>query len=189
MKQRLSILYSDNKPWFYLVENIAAAVLLVIFVLLVNTQTLPLMDYVPVFFLTKMAPAQSILSTLAGALLTITTFTFSIAMVVLTTYSSDYSPRVVENFLHKKTTMKVLGTFVGGFVYCIVALFFLDETFTSQRVVSASVGILYAFWCVIQFIIFIFSVANSVQVQNLTAELYDEAQSIIDDFIKADDGK
>lgn len=176
--------YNNNRPWIYMAENIAVGFFLVVIVVLINLQILPGLDTMPEFFLTNSSLAESILSTLAGAWLTITTFTFSITMVVLTTYSTNYSPRVVENFLHEKTSMKVLGTFVGGFVYCISTLFFLGETFINDRVLSASVAILYAFWCIIRFIIFIFSVANSVQAPNLITGLYEDAREIIDKFIE-----
>lgn len=183
MLKKLRMYYNDNKPWFYLVSTAAWGAILAIVVLLINTKALPVINRVPDFLLTNVSLAQSILGTLAGALLTITTFTFSTTMVVLTTYSSNYSPRVVENFLQDKTTMKVLGTFIGGFVYSIATLYFLGEIFTSDRVLSASVAIVYAIWCVIQFVVFIFSVANSVQAQNLISGLYDEARTIIDEFI------
>lgn len=183
MLHKLKMLYQDKRPWFYLVSTASWGLILAIAVLLINTRLFPVMNRIPDVLLTNVSLAESILSTLAGALLTITTFTFSTTMVVLTTYSSNYSPRVVENFLQEKTTMKVLGTFIGGFVYSITTLFFLGEIFTSDRVLSASVAIIYAIWCVIQFVIFIFSVGNSVQAQNLISKLYEEARDIIDAFI------
>ena len=183
MIQKLKLIYNDKRTWFYLVTTAAWGGILAIIVLLINTKAVPIINQVPDFLLTNVSLAESILSTLAGALLTITTFTFSTTMVVLTTYSSNYSPRVVENFLQDRRTMKVLGTFIGGFLYSITTLFFLGEIFTSDRVLSASVAILYALWCVIQFVIFIFAVANSVQAQNLISSLYHEAKDIVETFI------
>lgn len=189
MAQKLRMLIKDKRPWFDLALTSAWGLVLAVAVLFINTRFLPVMDRIPDFLLTTVSLAQTILSTLAGALLTITTFTFSTTMVVLTTYSSNFSPRVVENFLQEKTTMKVLGTFIGGFVYSILTLFFLGEVFISDRVLSASVAILYAIWCVIQFVVFIFSVGNSVQAQHLIARLYEDARGIIEEFIDSNQSR
>ena len=189
MAQKLRMLIKDKRPWFDLALTSAWGLVLAVAVLFINTRFLPVMDQIPDFLLTTVSLAQTILSTLAGALLTITTFTFSTTMVVLTTYSSNFSPRVVENFLQEKTTMKVLGTFIGGFVYSILTLFFLGEVFISDRVLSASVAILYAIWCVIQFVVFIFSVGNSVQAQHLIARLYEDARGIIEEFIDSNQSR
>lgn len=84
-------------------------------IILIDNGTLPIQQYIPNIFFTSVDLAKQILGTLAGALLTITTFTFSTILIVLTMYSSQFSPRVVDNFLTNKITMKVLGLFVGVF--------------------------------------------------------------------------
>lgn len=189
MREKILIFISDKKPWFYLLANVSMGIILAIIVFLVNGGILPFRAYLPEFLFTGTDLAETILSVLAGAWLSVTTFTFSITMVVLTTYSSHYSPRIVENFLQNKTTMRVLGTFIGGFIYNISMLFFLNKSFVSDQVISSTVGILYAFWCIIQFVIFIFSVANAIQAQNLIAGLYDEAEGSIDDYLKKEQPK
>lgn len=185
MKEKFRVYYDNNRIWLYVAQYVTIAVLLLVVVLLIDMRIVPVIDYIPNLFLTSLDLAKSILSTLAGALLTITTFTFTTTMAVLTTYSSNYSPRVVENFLQQKSTMKVLGIFAGGFVYCICSLFFMRNVFSDYRILSAGVAILYSVWCVVQFVFFIFSVANAVQVQNLIAGLYEEARDLIDRFVEA----
>lgn len=71
-------------------------------------------NFLPPFFLTSLELSRTILSVLAAALMTMTIFTFSTTMVVLTTYSSQYSPRVVNNFLQDDQTMSTLGYFMGA---------------------------------------------------------------------------
>ena len=62
-------------------------------------------------FYTAPSLAQNVLGIVAGAFITIATFTFSTTMLVLTIYSSQFTPRVVGNFLNNKTTMKSFGVF------------------------------------------------------------------------------
>lgn len=182
MREKLLIFYSNHRPGFQIFKAILGAIILTVLVLLINLDIIPLIDILPDFLLTETGLAQSILSTLAGAWLAVMTFTFSTTMVVLTTYSSNYSPRIVENFLQQKTTMSVLGTFIGAFLYCISMLFFLNKSLAGEQVLSSAVAILYAFWCVVQFVVFIFAVANAVQTQNLISGLYNEAEDIITDY-------
>ncbi|NLX94175.1 MAG: DUF2254 domain-containing protein, partial [Clostridiales bacterium] len=140
----------------YLGNYISISFLVAIVAILIDTKTIPLLDYIPDFLLTSVELAKLILGTLSGALLTITTFTFSTIMVVLTMYSSNFSPRVVTNFLTDKITMKVLGIFVGGFFYCILALFFMRKGFSDYLVVSATIAVIYSVLCILYFVVFVY---------------------------------
>lgn len=134
---------------------------------------------VPSFLLTSVDLAQTILGSLSGALLTMTTITFSTIMVVLTTYSSQFSPRTLNNFVEDPLTMRVLGIFMGGFVYSVMSLLFMSENWYESEVVSASVGVVIAFICLGVFAYFIHNVATSIQVSTLIREITDGAMKVI----------
>ncbi|MFC4321587.1 DUF2254 domain-containing protein [Litchfieldia salsa] len=125
----------------------------------------------PRILLVNVNLAQEMLSTIAGSLLTMTTITFSTIMVVLTTYSSQFSPRTLQNFIRDPVTMRVLGVFIGGFVYSIFSLLFMREGSVDNFVVAASIGVLIALVCVVVFAYFIHHVASSVQVSRLIEQL------------------
>ncbi|MBT2694028.1 DUF2254 domain-containing protein [Bacillus sp. ISL-55] len=134
---------------------------------------------VPSFLLTNVDLAQTILGSISGALLTMTTITFSTIMVVLTTYSSQFSPRTLSNFVEDPVTMRVLGIFMGGFVYSILSLLFMSETWYDSQVISATVGVFIAFICLAFFAYFIHNVATSVQVSTLIREITEGALKVI----------
>ena len=184
MIDKIKIFYRNNKIWMYLAKYIIISVILSIAVILVDAKMIPVLNYIPTFLLTSVELAKVILGTLAGSLLTITTFTFSTIMVVLTMYSSDFSPRVVNNFLTDKITMKVLGIFIGGFFYCILALFFMRNSFSEYSVLSATIAVVYAALCIIYFVIFVFQVSSSIQATKLISRLYDESYTIIERALK-----
>ncbi|PZE20292.1 DUF2254 domain-containing protein [Paenibacillus xerothermodurans] len=147
----------------------------------------------PDLLLTDVALAQRVLSALATSLLSMTTITFSTIMVVLTTYASQYSPRILSNFIANRTTMRVLGVFLGGFVYSILALLFMRQEDLDEQVMSASVGVLVAFVCLSYFAYFIHHVATSIQVGNLIdtltedilmADLYYQGPREVEPFIQ-----
>lgn len=91
----------------------------------------------------------------------------------------------MENFLSDRTTLKVLGIFVGGFFYSIITLFFTKSVKDSQYAVSATIGVIYALFCIVYFIVFIFKVSKSIQASNLIKSLDDEASKTLNEIISA----
>lgn len=180
MINKIRIFFQNNTIWLYLSKYVLISVFLALIVILIDTKFLNILNLIPSIFLTSVDLAKLILGTLAGALLTITTFTFSTIMVVLTMYSSNFSPRVVNNFLTDKISLKVLGIFVGGFFYCILALFFMRDNLSDYSVLSATIAVIYAGLCVIYFVIFVYRVASSIQASKLIKRVYDESAEIID---------
>jgi uncharacterized membrane protein len=161
--------------WFIPAVYTIAALILAIMVVYVDYY---LNAFYPEIFLVGLDLGKTILGTIAGSLLTMTTITFSTTMVVLTTYSSQFSPRTLENFIQDPVTMRVLGVFIGGFVYCIFTLLFLRESF-GNTVASATIGVIIAFVCLAFFAYFIYHVATSIQVGKLIKRLADDALDMI----------
>lgn len=188
MVAKIKIFYQENKMWVYLAQYMLISLALAIFAILLDVRYIPVLKYIPDLFLTSVDLAKLILSTLAGSLLTITTFTFSTIMVVLTMYSSNFSPRVVSNFLTEKITMKVLGIFIGGFFYCLLTLFFMKKTYAEVLVISATIGVIYAVLCIIYFVVFVYTVSSSVQASKLISRLYDESIVIINKTLEKRSG-
>lgn len=180
MFQRLKEIYVDNRIWIQPVKYILISFIISIVTVLADTRTIPIVEYLPDVILTSVGLAKEILATLSGALLTMTTFTFSTIMIVLTTYSSDFTPRVVENFLTDESTTRVLGVFIGGFFYCITSLFFMRNSIKEYLIVSATIAIIYSVVCIFYFISFVYSVSSSIQVSKLISRLYEEASEVIE---------
>ncbi|MDW7658978.1 MAG: DUF2254 domain-containing protein [Bacillota bacterium] len=132
-------------------------------------------DHTSGLFFTNQALAQAVLGIIAGAFITIATFTFSTAMVVLTMYSSQFTPRVVENFLSNQTTMKSFGVFLSGFIFAITSMLLIKTRPSGDLVISASFGVLYVIVGLIYFLIFINSVSTQIQASGLIMRLHKEA--------------
>jgi len=138
------------------------------------------MSILPNVFFTSFEITKTILSTIAGSLLSIVTISFSIIMVVLTTYSTQFSPRTLQDFLKSKLTLRVLGIFIGGFVYSIVTLLFLNSN-QQNLFFSAAVGVIIVIFCIIYFVLFINHVAQSIQVNLLIDTLTTEILELVDE--------
>ncbi|WP_449538703.1 DUF2254 domain-containing protein [Ferdinandcohnia sp. Marseille-Q9671] len=130
--------------------------------------------FLPDVLFTDIVLARTILSTISASLLTITTITFSTILVVLTTYLSNFSPRTLQNFITNHSTQRVLGVFVGGFVYSIILLLVIEDAGPGNRYIVSSFAILFSIICLFVFVYFIHHVTNWIQVSNL---IYNITQS------------
>jgi uncharacterized membrane protein len=66
--------------------------------------------------------ARSILSTIAGSLITIIGVLFSITIVVLQQAASQFTPRVMGNFIRQTGTQLTLGIYLATFLYSLLVL-------------------------------------------------------------------
>ncbi|MEX2579872.1 MAG: DUF2254 family protein [Verrucomicrobiales bacterium] len=64
--------------------------------------------------------ASDVLTTLAGAAITVAAVVFSITMVVLSSASAQFGPRLLPNFMKRTQTKLAVGGFIGSFSYQIV---------------------------------------------------------------------
>jgi uncharacterized membrane protein len=66
--------------------------------------------------------AREVLSTIAGGIITVTGVVFSVTIIALQLASSQFSPRVLRNFMADRVNQTVLGAFIGTFVYSLWVL-------------------------------------------------------------------
>ena len=74
------------------------------------------------FYVGGAEAARTLLSTVAGSMITIAGVTFSVTIVALSLASSQLGPRLLNNFLRDTGNQVVLGTFVSTFIYCLLVL-------------------------------------------------------------------
>ena len=66
--------------------------------------------------------ARSIISTIAGAVLSLTVFSFSMVMIVLNQAASQMSNRVLSSMISNRFQQIVLGFYIGTIVYALFLL-------------------------------------------------------------------
>ncbi len=66
--------------------------------------------------------AKTLLSTIAGSVITVAGVVFSITIAALTQASSQFGPRLLRNFMRDTANQVVLGTFVATFAFCLLVL-------------------------------------------------------------------
>ncbi|PXW92432.1 putative membrane protein [Streptohalobacillus salinus] len=170
--------------WLYpVIYSLIALILSITITIIDKTYAEEMSLYLNSLFYTTTSLAQAVLGIVAGAFITIATFTFSTTMVVLTMYSSQFTPRVVENFLNNNTTMKSFGVFLSGFIYAITSLLFIDTSKEGNLVIAASVAVVYVIVGLIYFLLFVNNVSTHIQASDLILRLQKESKAKIDNYI------
>jgi uncharacterized membrane protein len=118
--------------------------------------------------------AHSILSTIAGSMITVAGTAFSITIVALTLASSQFGPRLLRNFMLDTGNQIVLGVFISTFVYCLLVLHSVNsvaEHFFVPRI-SVTFAIALALVSVGVLIYFIHHISTSIHADRVVAEVY-----------------
>ena len=126
--------------------------------------------------------SRGMLSSIAGSMITVASVTFSITIVALSQASSQYSSRILRNFMRDRGNQAVLGVFLGVFTYCLFVLRAIRGGDEGQFIPSLSVfGALVLALVAIGFLIFfIHHVASLLQASNVIAAAAHETLQTID---------
>ena len=126
--------------------------------------------------------ARGMLSTIAGSMMTVVGVTFSMVLMTLALASSQYTSRILRNFMSDRVTQVVLGVFAGIFTYCLIVLRTIrsgeDGAFVPSLAVSFSVVL--AMGGIGILIFFIHHIAASIQAANIIAAVAAETMLAVD---------
>ncbi len=121
--------------------------------------------------------ARAVLTVIAGSVMTVVSIVFSLTITTLAQTSSHYGPRVLRNFTSDRG-VESLGTFIATFVYCLLVLRTVRSVEESSFVpyLSVNVGVLLALASLAVLIFFIHHVSQSIQAENLIADVGQDFQ-------------
>lgn len=122
---------------------------------------------------------QTILSTLTGGLLSLTSFTFYGVLTAVTTFAGQFSPRILKNFMVNKVTQRTLGIFCGSFLFVLLCLLFINNQSIKQYSFIPVISTLLAGISLGAFVFFISHIVNWLQVNEITADMKNESLTII----------
>ncbi|MBD1835321.1 DUF2254 domain-containing protein [Cyanobacteria bacterium FACHB-472] len=126
--------------------------------------------------------ARTLLSAVAGSMITVAGTAFSITIVALTLASSQFGPRLMRNFMQDTGNQVVLGTFIGTFIYCLLVLRTVrgDDYNVFVPQISVTLGIVLAFASIGVLIYFIHHVSTSMQASHIIRDVGRELDNAID---------
>lgn len=128
------------------------------------------------------AGARSMLSTIAGSMMTVVGVTFSMTLVALALASNQYTSRVLRNFIGDRVTQVVLGVFAGIFIYCLIVLRTIrgDNQGAFVPSLAVSFAVILAISGVSVLIYFIHHIAAAIQASTIISSVADETIDAVD---------
>jgi uncharacterized membrane protein len=130
------------------------------------------------------AEASIILSTIAGALITVVALTFSITIIVLQLVSSQYTPRALRGFLQDRITQVVAGSFFAISTYCLIVLTTLPDSSSPDQsffpTISITVAMVLGSLGLVLLLIFIHHTGSVIQVTDITARIAMQTMEAMD---------
>ncbi len=183
--KKLKQLWSNLRGSFWFLPTLILAASVILAMGLIDVDTSGSNQWAerwPRVFGAGAAGARGMLSTIAGSMMTVVGVTFSMTLVTLALASSQYTSRILRNFMRDRVTQIVLGIFAGVFTYCVIVLRTIrggDEgAFVPNLAVS--VGVVLAIGGIAVLIFFIHHIASSIQAANIIASVADETLLAVD---------
>ncbi len=178
-------IWNNLRGSFWFVPSLIVAVSIVFAVILIGADFTASKQWLarwPRLFGVGADGARGTLSTIAGSIMTVVGVTFSMVLMTLALASSQYTSRILRNFMRDRVTQVVLGIFSGIFTYCLIVLRTIrggvDGVFVPSLAVSfsvvlgmGSIGIL---------IFFIHHIASSIQASNIIASVAAATMAAVD---------
>ena len=126
--------------------------------------------------------ARALLAAIITSMISFTGLVFSITIVVLQLSSSQFSPRVLNTFLHDRSTQVALGVFVATFVFAFVVLRTVRGTtetggFVPTTAVTAAVILVFA--SVLVFLQYIHHITQSIRAATIITRIAGETRALI----------
>ena len=175
MKARLITFWEGLHTSFWFVPTVmvmGATVLSALTLHLDRTVDEGFVNRMPFVFHDNVEGARTLLATVAGSMITVTGVTFSVVIVAFTLASSQFSPRLLRNFMRDLGNQVVLGTFIAGFSYCLFVLRVVGGPggdFVPR--ISVSVGFALTIVSIGALVYFVHHASALIQAQSIIAEV------------------
>ncbi|MGB5819700.1 MAG: DUF2254 domain-containing protein [Saonia sp.] len=133
-------------------------------------------ENIPYLFIQDYETGRSILSVFIGGIISLTVFSFSMVMVVLSQASSNFSPRLLPGLISNSKHQIILGTYVGTLLYCIIILTSLGargidaNTMGLSTMFAAVLSVL----CIGLFVYFIHNISGAIQIHNIIDRIFEK---------------
>ncbi|MDZ4345527.1 MAG: DUF2254 domain-containing protein [Candidatus Binatia bacterium] len=182
---KLKRLWSNLRASFWFVPSLIVAASIVLAAALIEVDFTGSEEWLirwPRLFGAGAEGARGMLSTIAGSMMTVVGVTFSMTLVTLALASSQYTSRILRNFIRDRVTQVVLGIFAGIFTYCLIVLRTIRGGDEGEFVPSLAVffGVALAIGGIGALIYFIHHIASSIQASSIIASVADETMVAVD---------
>ncbi|WP_088006974.1 DUF2254 domain-containing protein [Indiicoccus explosivorum] len=170
--------------WFRPLLSVLAAIVLALVTIFADLQ----FEFIPADSILSFSydTTRLIVSTLISSVLLLSAFTLNILLVVLTTFSGQFSPRMLQDYIADRQTQLYVSLFNGSFIYVLVTFLFINNYQNDDFVLVPIVTVLLTFITAIIFLFFINHSIYWMQVHNVTSNMRLLSEEIIDNAVQED---
>lgn len=115
--------------------------------------------------------AGKLLSTLAGAMVTVVSLVFSLTLVTLTVAAGNLGARLLERYMQNTVTQVTMGLFAGAFVFTVVVLSAIGSAPAELPRLSVVLALLLSIFSVAWLMYAFHDLARSLQIDQAAAEI------------------
>jgi uncharacterized membrane protein len=140
--------------------------------------------------------ARSVLESISGSIITVTGVVFSVTIIALQLASSQFTPRVLRQFMASRSNQLVLGVFIGTFTFTLLVQRTVNSGEVGQEFIPAvavTVALLLALTSIGFLIYFIDHAARSVQastiINNVTHDTLSAVAAVFPKQVEGSNGK
>lgn len=137
--------------------------------------------HLPSWINTNETTGRALLTTLIGAMFTVTGIVFSVSVVALSITASQLGPRLLRNFMGQAIAQLTLGICIATSIYCLLLLRHIDrvgnEMFVPHLSISLAIVLATLSLCVV--VLFMHRVTISIQAPNVVAAVAHELDEAI----------
>ena len=152
--------------------------------------TIELKERISYLLITNREEARLVLGTLVASIISLMVFSFSMVMVVLSSASSNLSPRVLPGLISNKTHQFILGLYLGTIIFTLIIIinFQADGDYRIPAL-GVLIAMILGITCLWLFIYFIHSISQNIQVENILDQIFKKTRKTLskESDIHADD--
>jgi uncharacterized membrane protein len=127
--------------------------------------------------------ARTVLSSIAGSLITVTSLTFSLTVVTLQLASSQFSPRLLRTFSRDRFVHLTLALFLSTFAYSLVVLRTVRTSDDSRQEfvpqISVTVAVVLTLISVFALVLFLDHLATQIRVETMLDDVHHDASQTV----------
>lgn len=144
-------------------------------------------DWAPWFLRGNASGARTMLGSISSAMLTVASLAFSLMMLTVVQTANAYSPRIINQFLSDSRNQNVLGILLGTYLYSLLVLRAVTDSFVP--LLAVNVSIIIAVFATVALVSFISHVAQSLKVSYVSQLIMEQTISVINEKFPDDMGQ
>lgn len=118
--------------------------------------------------------ARAVVSTILAGLISLTVFSFSMVMNILSQAYSSFTPKVIGGLISNKSNQTILGVYIGSIIYCLIVLISFRDN-DNYSVLPSLAILISAFLGLISlalFVKFLNDISDQIQIKNIIKRIH-----------------